>query len=930
MKTFNTKLTVALFTTLVLTGCMPDSLTKFKKEEPTKAPAATAPAIVDSNGNGVDPNSLVFPSKFYFISEGSTPTIERNVGSLLDVTAITDGTLTDPTRRSILFLNCKLVLDTGSGTMTTTLPAGLTFDNQTCRIYGTPSAVHFNNDGSAIQYTAEMSYKGPDYAETGIPLVLQAKIKIGIYEAPADLSYTTRQLIEVNSNTSFIEGETLFQPIVTPALSSVTAKILRKIDTDKLSIETSNGNFLPQAALDSGNSFASVKTSIKTNSKPNYYNIALTLNAGADMTNFPVNGFVYNTLGAKGVIVYRDLTRKIIYIRFLTPTVVSSDALSVPTIRTFAEDDVLDIVYPHSATPKATIDQIEASNMVLSLASAASFTAGHDITSDAFHSGYVYEQSGNVIKVDEINRTGDLGVQAINSNFLQKGQLLSNSEYYTGVGAQAILTATHDNLLVIERGVSRTLYANSRGSLLTYSISPALPAGLSLDTQTGNISGTATFMSPRTTYVVTATNSLGETYFAFDMEVRDYFTFAENSGAKSFITHKVGDYKNNRACRINASDIINGNSAALDIGCNLEAEERDLYYTALKLSATVGPGVCEYVSFTPFSFWKYPPYKTKRTIHVRNNCSATASTPGSLTELPKVEDYCLGNYANNEDEDEKPNCDEGAITVQNWTSAIPGDPCATSTTQTIQCGGKKSACLAGPVTSVITNTVDLDNGIRAMHLPSYAGATTEWEIASPFSKLDITNLRNANGIVNNACSSTRADASAWANLQKSTHPTSSPFGGESPFYEFHCVDAANDLKARIRVTIRDWDRTFKISDRLTENVPGLGAPAIIASNRLMNADPVWNNNDDWDNAYTGTGSLVQATSCGAVPADSGTCSSTAAVPPVTRATCVAAGETWISSPVGVCSAGGHTTEATCITAGETWTFRKFPFPKENL
>ena len=75
MKTLNTKLIVPFITTLLLTGCMPDSLTKFKKDAPKKsastAPGGTTvvPPLVDDNGNTVDPTTVIYPTKFYFISD---------------------------------------------------------------------------------------------------------------------------------------------------------------------------------------------------------------------------------------------------------------------------------------------------------------------------------------------------------------------------------------------------------------------------------------------------------------------------------------------------------------------------------------------------------------------------------------------------------------------------------------------------------------------------------------------------------------------------------------------------------------------------------------------------------------------------------------------------------------------------------------------
>lgn len=198
----------------------------------------------------------------------------------------------------------------------------------------------------------------------------------------------------------------------------------------------------------------------------------------------------------------------------------------------------------------------------------------------------------------------------------------------------------------------------------------------------------------------------------------------------------------------------------------------------------------------------------------------------------------------------------------------------------------------------------------------------------------------------NQCTDSRADASSWANLQNSIHETKTPFGGESPFYEFNCLDAAQDVKARIRLTIRDWDRSFRIKDNITELIP---ASLLMNSTGTTPLGLSWNNNYDWDDAYHLTSSTVQATSCGALPA--GTCSAgghatitlckaagqtwndpgyCSRATYLTRKTCEDAGETWMPTTEGSCSAGGHTTRAACLGAGNTWTYREFPFPGEEI
>jgi hypothetical protein len=1132
MKTFNTKLIVALFTTLVLTGCMPDSLTKFKKDAPKKAATTatddTNPPITDGNGNAVDPDTLIFPTKFYFGHEGVPAEDAFQVNTAVSRTPQTDGTLADPATRNIIFIRCEL--DTSGAVITRTLPPGLALNQSTCSITGTPTTIYsdttLGNVGGKIAYTVRMLYKGANYTGVGTESSLSATISFAIYDVPGaldmtqndklqvkltvnngalvsniqtntdslvsynrygvlntnknvagivkyvdsasstvgiyrvqplvvgstipfavngfvstagnvkrgkilsvnsttktiyvealtanttfavgdaldnassflaadstvtavttaykfsvgakvdndsqyftekfnvekviqtyergvtiqpispiltttilpangvfygispalpdglsfdettgvisgvfnntldatsftitayndlgesnyvvylaainspkDLSYTSNQLISVNSNTLFLEGESLFQPIAAPLTTSVQGKILRKVSTNKLSIENLNGSFLSEASLDSGNAYYSEKNYVTLASAPNHFNVALKVTSAA---SFPAGTYLGASNGAKGRVIYSDIVNNVLYVQFLTPTVVSSTPAGA-SVFSFTEGTTLDDAYPWVA-PIDTITQVEASNMALTLNDSTGFDSGNDFTTNTSLSGYIYDldSSTDIIKVNEINRTS-----AVGSNYFRVGQSLDQGEYYSAP-ATTISAVTHDNLIVIERGVSRVLNANvSQGTSIIYSISPALPSGLSLNALTGVISGTPTTMSARKSYVVTATNLLDKSFYTFDLEVRDYFTFTEASGAKSFLTHKVGDSRSNRACRINAADILNGTSAGLDIGCNLEAEELELFYTKLKMTASIGGGACEYIGFRPYAFWQYAPIKSAKTVHYDSGCAS--GVPGAISASPTSADLCDGNYTNAGG----PNCDEGVLNVTVHTRTAAAGACDTTATQTIACAGVKTACLAGPVTTVMSSA-ELSSGYRSQTVASSSGATKTWELKSSVEYLDITNLRNANGVVNNACSDTRADANTWAADQASRLSTVSPFGGgESPFYEFTCLDAAKDIKARIRLTVREWNRTFRIND-IYDLVVG---PPITPSKMNDISAPVfgtsYNNVLDWDDDYTAIGTAATMPACGRT---AGTCSD---VTKLTEATCIAVPATWTPTP----------------------------------
>ena len=74
------------------------------------------------------------------------------------------------------------------------------------------------------------------------------------------------------------------------------------------------------------------------------------------------------------------------------------------------------------------------------------------------------------------------------------------------------------------------------GTVTSYSVAPALPAGLSFNTTSGAITGTATAVSPQTTYTVTATNPGGSTTATLTITVNKALTVLLDLGHASMIT----------------------------------------------------------------------------------------------------------------------------------------------------------------------------------------------------------------------------------------------------------------------------------------------------------------------------------------------------------------------------------------------------------
>jgi len=74
--------------------------------------------------------------------------------------------------------------------------------------------------------------------------------------------------------------------------------------------------------------------------------------------------------------------------------------------------------------------------------------------------------------------------------------------------------------------------SNSGGTIISYNVSPALPAGLALNPSTGVISGTPTAITTQTNYVVTGTNTGGSTSATLAITVNDQaptsLTYSQN------------------------------------------------------------------------------------------------------------------------------------------------------------------------------------------------------------------------------------------------------------------------------------------------------------------------------------------------------------------------------------------------------------------
>ena len=84
--------------------------------------------------------------------------------------------------------------------------------------------------------------------------------------------------------------------------------------------------------------------------------------------------------------------------------------------------------------------------------------------------------------------------------------------------------STNPAVYTVGVAIANNTPSSTGGAVASYSVAPALPAGLNLDTGSGVISGTPTAVSATTTYMVTATNAAGSTTASLTITVNAELT----------------------------------------------------------------------------------------------------------------------------------------------------------------------------------------------------------------------------------------------------------------------------------------------------------------------------------------------------------------------------------------------------------------------
>jgi len=140
----------------------------------------------------------------------------------------------------------------------------------------------------------------------------------------------------------------------------------------------------------------------------------------------------------------------------------------------------------------------------------ASFNHPAIVAVDVNNTLFITDEGNNKIRkisaAGEVSTLAGTGTVGVNDGV---------ADAATFKGPTGICVVASGTVYIADYGNHKIRKINTYG----YSISPSLPAGLVLDSVTGEISGTPTQVAPMTEYTVTATNASGSNTFVISIEV---------------------------------------------------------------------------------------------------------------------------------------------------------------------------------------------------------------------------------------------------------------------------------------------------------------------------------------------------------------------------------------------------------------------------
>lgn len=233
--------------------------------------------------------------------------------------------------------------------------------------------------------------------------------------------------------------------------------------------------------------------------------------------------------------------------------------------------------------------------------------------------------------------------------------------------------------------------------------------------------------------------------------------------------------------------------AKKDIYCILDMQEMDLYFNGLTFNFNAPNSMCSYTQLRSYAFYQFNAGTGNVDIISEVDTAADGSTSQPVGSAPVANGVPVCPY----DYTAKggPNCCEGSWTLTE-TTASP----ATVTVTTGAYSGLRSNCLAGAAMDV-SGALDKDGFPTAVDFRTLdTGQNFIYTIEAPIAKGYGSNLYIANYFLPTSFGDS---GTTFPPSTSSDFPI--PMYTNHQYYEYGCLDAADDYNARVRLLIRSWD-----------------------------------------------------------------------------------------------------------------------------
>jgi hypothetical protein len=319
----------------------------------------------------------------------------------------------------------------------------------------------------------------------------------------------------------------------------------------------------------------------------------------------------------------------------------------------------------------------------------------------------------------------------------------------------------------------------------------------------------------------------------------------------------------------NAPCTIVKGAAPTDMQCLLNVRELDLYEQGLKMDLNIAPGMCDYVSDVPYSFYNRRPGHGPIAINIFIDDNAPGTDACTVTKANGVvvagvisghscnwaggtatpDGTATCDYDYSTLPTPGPNCCEGIYSFNSSLKTVGATSFTSVNTTGNSWKGNNSLCLAGPYldsTSGWKYNSKTGAPYEQIRPAKVVGFNQYYTIKAPITLNGADNTYAANfwdwtsyaaGALSNAALPTAMKNSADAlGIFASVSP--------HPSYDFTCYDQAMEVKHRIRVYINEWDTDTAFTNyaaALTEPARVLFSPVATGACDLTGGpcDDIW-------------------------------------------------------------------------------------------